>query len=92
MPWLNNPNWRAAEQVDNDAVDAFAAAMKDKLEKKRAAGYWGWEDPVRCSNAHLVQLLREHIEKGDPVDVANFAMMIHQRGERIRSAPPKGEE
>ncbi|MFG1429404.1 hypothetical protein [Roseixanthobacter glucoisosaccharinicivorans] len=83
MPWLNNPNWQTAEQTDNNAVDTFAAEMKDKLEKKRKAGYWGWNDIDRCTNAHLSMLLREHIEKGDPVDVANFAMMIHQRGERI---------
>lgn len=29
----------------------------------------------------LQKMLVEHVGKGDPVDVANFAMMIHQRGE-----------
>jgi hypothetical protein len=28
-------------------------------------------------------MLRGHVAKGDPVDVANFSMMLHQRGERI---------
>lgn len=28
-------------------------------------------------------MLREHVDKGDPVDVANFCMMLHQRGEYI---------
>lgn len=68
---------------DDLAVDRFAAAMKAKLAKKRAEGRGGWEDKDDCSNDFLSQLLREHVEKGDPVDVGNLAMMIHQRGERI---------
>lgn len=68
---------------DDLAVDRFAAAMKLKLAKKRAEGRGGWEDKDDCSNAFLSHLLREHIDKGDPVDVGNLAMMIQQRGERI---------
>jgi hypothetical protein len=68
---------------DNLAVDKFSAVMKAKLEKKRAEGRGGWEDKSQCSAETLSQLLREHLEKGDPVDVANLAMMLHQRGERI---------
>lgn len=68
---------------DDHAVDRFASVMKDKLAKKRDEGRGGWEDKNGCSNEFLSKLLREHVEKGDPVDVANFCMMIHQRGERI---------
>lgn len=75
----------ATEHPDDLAVDRFAAAMKAKLAKKRAEGRGGWEDKDDCSNAFLSKLLREHIDKGDPVDVGNLAMMIHQRGERIGS-------
>ena len=32
-----------------------------------------------CSLEYLKQLLAEHIEKGDMVDVANFAAMIYAR-------------
>jgi hypothetical protein len=32
-------------------------------------------------------MLRAHVEKGDPVDVANFCMFLHQRGEAIPAAP-----
>jgi hypothetical protein len=71
------------EHPDDIAVDRFAVAMKAKLAKKRADGRGGWDDRDDCSNAFLSCLLREHIEKGDPVDVGNLAMMIHQRGERI---------
>ncbi|WP_298958943.1 hypothetical protein [uncultured Methylobacterium sp.] len=31
-------------------------------------------------------MLNEHVLKGDPVDIANFAMMLHQRGGRTSTA------
>ena len=65
---------------DDLAVDRFAAAMKAKLAKKRSEGRGGWDKPDECSIAFLSQLLREHVAKGDPVDVGNLAMMVHQRG------------
>lgn len=68
---------------DDIAVERFAAAMKAKLARKRDEGRGGWEDPEQCSGSFLSQLLREHVEKGDPLDVGNLAMMLHQRGERI---------
>ena len=74
------------EHPDDKAVWNFAWAMVSKLKKKREDGRTGWWDKDFCSNEYLSKLLREHVDKGDPVDVANFAMMLHQRGERI--APP----
>jgi hypothetical protein len=68
---------------DDVAVDAFAAAMKAKMAAARAKGRGGWEDPSQCSAVDLTRLLRDHVEKGDPRDVANFCMMLHQRGEAI---------
>lgn len=68
---------------DDLSVDSFAQVMKRKLAKKRGDGRSGWKDPKICSQEDLSSMLREHVEKGDPVDVANFAMMLHQRGERI---------
>ncbi|CDN52501.1 Hypothetical protein RG1141_CH01360 [Neorhizobium galegae bv. officinalis bv. officinalis str. HAMBI 1141] len=70
---------------DDIAVDRFAAAMKAKLARKRDEGRGGWEDKDECSQLFLSQLLREHVEKGDPLDVGNLAMMLHQREERISS-------
>ncbi|MBD9542904.1 hypothetical protein IB276_26005 [Ensifer sp. ENS04] len=69
-----------AVHPDDLAVDSFAAAMKAKLAKKRAEGRGGWENPSECSIAYLSELLRDHVNKGDPVDVGNLAMMIQQRG------------
>jgi hypothetical protein len=76
----------SAGHPDDIAVDQFAEAMKAKLAKKRADGRGGWEDRDRCSAEFLSTLLRGHVEKGDPVDVANLAMMLHQRGETIAPA------
>lgn len=74
---------------DDQAVDAFAVAMKEKMAVARAKGRGGWEDPAQCSADDLSRMLRDHVEKGDPRDVANFCMMLHQRGEAI--APKVGE-
>ncbi len=74
---------RESVHPDDLAVDRFAVAMKAKLAKKRAEGRGGWEDPEQCTGAFLSRLLVEHVEKGDPLDVGNLAMMLHQRGERI---------
>lgn len=70
---------------DDAAVDAFAAEMKAKLAKKRADGRAGWQE---CTSEYLSGLLREHVEKGDPLDVANLAMMLHQTGQRIVPTKP----
>lgn len=73
------------QHADDLAVDRFASAMKEKLARKRKEGREGWDDKEDCSDLWLSTLLREHVEKGDPLDVGNFAMMLHQRGERICS-------
>jgi len=74
------------QHPDDEAVDRFAEAMKAKLAKKRGEGRGGWENKDECSAEFLSELLRGHVAKGDPVDVANLAMMLNQRGETI--APP----
>lgn len=74
---------------DDRAVDRFATAMKTKLAIKRDEGRGGWQDKEQCSAAYLSQMLREHVDKGDPIDVANLAMMLHQRGDAIAPAPAR---
>lgn len=72
----------AVDQHDDDrAVDAFAAAMKAKLARKRDEGRRGWDDPIACPPGRLAAMLHEHLAKGDPVDIGNFAMMLWHRGE-----------
>lgn len=75
---LSSPN-----HADDLAVDRFAIAMKQKLAKKREEGRGGWENKDECSAKYLSYLLIQHIWKGDPVDIANLAMMLQQRGERV---------
>ncbi|WP_186163401.1 hypothetical protein [Burkholderia gladioli] len=73
---------------DDIAVDAFAAAMKAKMAAAHAKGRSGWET---CAPADLSRMLREHVEKGDPRDVANFCMMLHHHGAPIGGAADAGE-
>ena len=54
--------------------------MKNKLAKKREQGYHGWET---CKHGDLVQLLINHVDEGDPIDVANFCAFLFARGEQI---------
>ena len=67
--------------VDDLALDAFQAAMREKLGQARQRGRSGWNDPERCDVHYLAQLLLEQVERptADPVDIANFAMFLHQR-------------
>lgn len=65
---------------DSRAVDNFASAMKSKLAKKRNEGRSGWQ---HMSADELTSLLREHVKKGDPVDVANLCMMLSENGQNI---------
>lgn len=68
---------------DDLAVDRFATAMKAKLAVARAKGRHGWDDPENCTEEFLATLLVNHIPKGNAgnfEDIANLAMMLHQRG------------
>lgn len=64
---------------DDAAIDKFAAAMKAKMAKKRAEGRSGWDDPEQCTIDYLTRLFHDHVCKGDPVDIGNFAMMLWHR-------------
>jgi len=70
----------ALPHVDDLAVDRTAAKMREKLAKQRAKGYRGWDDPILCTVPFLVDGLLSHVAKGDPIDVANFAMFLSERG------------
>lgn len=76
----------AAHHPDDEAVDRFAAELKAKLADARAKGRGGWEDKAQVSAQALSDMLLAHVFKGDPRDVANFAMFLHQRGESIALA------
>ena len=65
--------------VDETGVEDLAVAMKEKLAKKREEGRGGWYDNEKCPAERLALMLLDHLPKGDPVDLANFAMFIHNR-------------
>ncbi len=70
------------QHPDNQAVDTFAAAMKTKLAEARAKGRYGWSESS-VQNKQLAELLVGHSPKGNAgnfEDIANFAMMLRQRG------------
>lgn len=64
---------------DDGAILAFAVAMKLKMAKQRTKGYAGWQT---CDHEELQKRLVDHVSKGDPVDVGNFAMMLYNMGAR----------
>jgi hypothetical protein len=64
---------------DDAAVDAFAAAMKDRMSLQRARGRKGWDDPAACPIERLEAMLFDNAFEGDFVDVGNLAMMIWTR-------------
>jgi hypothetical protein len=70
------------EHNDDYAVLKFSNALREKLTKVREDGRYGWEDPNQCSTMFLRYLLESEMEKPiiDLVDVANYCMMLHQRG------------
>lgn len=74
--------------LDYLAVDHFAEAMKEKLAKKRNDGKSGWQYVDVCSTEFLSESLHRHVSKGDPIDVANFCMMLFTRGDTIKPHPP----
>ncbi|MBA1204767.1 hypothetical protein G7009_23920 [Pseudomonas capeferrum] len=60
--------------------------MKVKMARNRAKGRAGWNEGDTCTADFLSKELREHVEKGDPLDVAIYAMMLNLRGEVISAA------
>lgn len=70
---------------DDIALAHFCEKMSDKLKLSRESGRGGWDNPKHITNAELSDLLRRLVDKGDPVDVANVAMMISMRGESIET-------
>lgn len=67
---------------DDIAVDAFSVAMKIKLAKKRTEGKFGWQSSLWTTEQISWQLWA-HLNKGDPVDVANYCMFLSARNALI---------
>lgn len=74
-----------AAHPDDAAVDEFAALLKAKLAKARDKGKAGWRDPAWPA-ADINRQMHEHAAKGDPLDVAAYAMFLALRGEATTGA------
>src|ERR1700676_3507426 len=70
----------------NALVDGFGRAIKSKLYTKLMEGRSGWDDP-EWGIAQIRQSLIEHIDKGDPVDIAAFAAFWWNRITPKNAAP-----
>ncbi|MDE4918597.1 hypothetical protein ACUXAV_000696 [Cupriavidus metallidurans] len=73
---------QVAGNFDDYVVEQFAVAMKRKLAAARDKGRGGWN---YCTAEDLSRMLREHVEKGDPRDVANFCMFLWYHGQPIHA-------
>lgn len=86
-----NPDYSPAPEnrhLDEIAVYEFADAMVAKMAEARAKGRSGWQE---CDPVDLSTMLREHVEKGDPRDVANFCMMLWHHKAPISAAPQEAK-
>lgn len=72
---------------DDDAVKEFAKRMDSKMKRsEQEKGRSGWNG---LTEGELSAMLRDHVEKGDPVDVANFCMMLSLKGYSIQPIAEK---
>jgi hypothetical protein len=67
------------KSADGMLVRVASSAMDEKLRLSREKGRGGWWDSSTCSIEDLKRMLVEHVDKGDMVDVMNFAAMIYFR-------------
>ncbi len=69
-----NNFWEDLDDIEL-AILKFADVMRDKMFDKAAEEYFGWDD--KSYTKEIEQKLLEQVEKGNYVNVANFAMMLH---------------
>jgi hypothetical protein len=70
---------KETKELDDMSIDNFCVVMKEKMDKSREKGRGGWSNPEECTLDILWNMLRFHVDKGDPVDIANISMMIYYR-------------
>ena len=77
------------EMSDEWTQEVFSKRMLRKLEASAAKGRNGWQ---QCSQESLSRMLREQVNKCDPVDVANFCMFLDALGYGIAPAAQHQDE
>jgi hypothetical protein len=81
--WVN-PRPICDSISDELALEVFQKRMILKMEKSSRNGRHGWQS---FTQDQLNKMLHTHLAKGDPVDVANFCMMLDALGMRTFAAP-----
>lgn len=74
----NAPTSREDKLALNRTIDAFAAELRTKLHRKVDEGMGGW-DAEDWPVPDIVSALLRHVAKGDPIDVAAFAVFWWNR-------------
>ena len=74
---LLNSDVLCVEELErlSTSIAKFSVLMRDKLFDKAVDGHYGWDR--KCNEQYIKDSLAEHVKKGDYVDVANIAMMLH---------------
>lgn len=70
------------QALNDAAIDDFAKQMKAKMQVCEKRGRSGWSDKDQCRDIALATLLVMELQRpngGSFIDIANFAMMLHQR-------------
>jgi hypothetical protein len=70
------------------AVAGFQWQMMNKLLEKFLAGRRGWDDPG-WDERDIKRQLIEHLDKGNFIDVANFAMFAFYRKKKLKEMEGK---
>lgn len=70
---------KAESQVLRAATEEFQKRMADRLIQQQYKGRRGWDDP-EWEHEHILERLYDMLEKGNPIDIANFCMFLHIRG------------
>ena len=84
---VNAMQLERSTHIDDIGIDRFTNAMRLKMAYASSKGRSGWNEKALCSGEQLAAALVEHLSKGNDgtfEDVANFAMMLHQRKESPR--------
>lgn len=87
----NAPEASVETKLDEDAINDFSIQLKVKMACSRAKGRDGWYRKDLCSGSTLSRMLREHVDKGDPIDTGILSMMLQHRGEGIEPEQVESE-
>ncbi|WP_063814349.1 hypothetical protein [Burkholderia cepacia] len=90
VPDLTEPGApTGAAAFDDAALDGFNRVLKAKMAAGRAKGRTGWWGaPVE----ELSVMLRAHVDKGDPLDIALLAMMHWYKHAPVAPVPARPAE